>query len=178
MNTKIFTVITATVLAASSVAFAGSDDGSKAAAQVAYHEPEKFTDFRMSESYLKRDAEALQRELDRAIERAAGNALPPGYVLSIRFTDIDLAGDVNPYQRLDFRDVREYRGVFPPRLTFEYSVSDAAGNVVLSGSERLEDMAYDMRVRMPSNTDYTRIEADLLRDFIHGLGKKISKGHA
>lgn len=177
MNTKLFTVITTTVLAASGIAFAGPEDGAKAAAQVAYNEPEKFTDFRMSESYLKSDAEALQKELNRAIERSAENALPPGYVLNIRFTDIDLAGDVNPYQRVNLRDVREYRGVFPPRLTFDYTVTDAAGNVVASGSERLEDMAYDMRMRMP-NTDYTRIEADLLRDFIHSLGRKLEKGHA
>jgi hypothetical protein len=177
MKTTIFTLAALAALAACSTAFAGSDTGSKAATQIVYNEPEKFTDFRMSESRARSESESLQHELNRAIERSAERVLPPGYVLNIRFTDIDLAGDVNPFQRAENRDVREYRSVYPPRLTFDYSVTDTQGNVVLSGSERLVDLAYDMKLRTP-NSDYTRIEAELLRDFIHGLGRKIEKGHA
>lgn len=177
MTPKIFTIIVTVALTATGSAWASEESGSKAAAQVAYTEPENFTDFRRSEYYIKSDAESLQSELSRAIERSADHALPPGYTLSIRFTDIDLAGDVNPFQRIEMRDVREYRSVYPPRLSFDYSVTDAEGNVVLSGSERLVDMAYDMRLRMP-NSDYTRIEADLMRDFISGLSRKLNKAAA
>ena len=177
MTPKIFTVIATLALAATSAALASDGSASKAAAEVAYNEPENFTDFRRSEHYTKADAQSLERELSRAIERSAGSALPPGYTLSIRFTDIDLAGDVNPYQRIEMRDVREYRSVYPPRLSFDYAVKDTEGNVVLSGSERLVDMAYDMRLRMP-NSDYTRIEAELMRDFISDVARKLNKAAA
>jgi hypothetical protein len=176
MKTSIFTVITTTVaLAAASVAFATKGDESKAAAKVAYNEPEKFSDFRMTEYYSDSDAGVLEQELTRAIERTAGHALPPDYTLTIRFTDIDLAGDINPFHRMNLNDVRVYRGIYAPRLTFDYAVLDAEGNTVVSGSEKLIDLAYDMRVSLP-NTDYTRIEADMLRDFINNLGHKIAKG--
>jgi len=175
MKTSIFSLLTTTVvLGASSVAFAANGDGSKTASQVAFSEPDKFTDFRMSEHFRETDAEVLQKELTRAIERSAGHALPPGYTLSIRFTDIDLAGDINPYQRINLNDVRVYRSIHVPRLTFDYAVLDADGNTVASGSERLTDMAYDMRSRMP-NIDYTQYEAEMMRDFISGLGRKIAK---
>lgn len=178
MKTRIFTVIATTVALAASVSANAADRNSgKATVEVNYHEPENFADFKMTERYLESDAKALEKELTKAIERAADRTLPPGYTLNVRFTDIDLAGDVNPFQRINLRDVREYRGVYPPRLVFEYAIVDTAGNTVLSGSERLVDMAYDMRLRMPGS-EYTRIEAEMLRDFVHGLGSKIAKGHS
>lgn len=178
MNTTRFTLIATTAaLVACSAAFATSGSASKAAAQVAYNEPEKFTDFKTSEYYRSSDAEVLQKELSRAIERTAGQALPPGYTLTVRFTDIDLAGDINPYHRMNLNDVRVYRGIYAPSLTFDYAVLDLEGNTVLSGSEKLIDMAYDMRVRLP-NIDYTQIESDLMRDFINKLGRRIAKGQA
>lgn len=178
MKTTIFSVIATTAaLAASSAAFGTNGSASKAAAQVAYNEPEKFTDFRMSEYYSDSDAEILQKELTRSIVRTAEHALPPGYTVNIRFTDIDLAGDINPFHRSNMNDVRIYQSIYAPRLTFDYAVLDAEGNTVLTGSEKLLDMAYDMRLRMP-DTDYTRVEADLMRDFVNGLGRKIAKAQA
>jgi hypothetical protein len=178
MNTTRFTVIATTVaLVACSAAFATNGGASKAAAQVAYNEPDKFTDFRTSEYFRASDAEVLQNELTRAIERTAGHALPPGYTLNVRFTDIDLAGDINPFHRMNLNDVRVYKDIYMPRLTFDYAVLDAEGNTVLSGTEKLVDMAYDMRVRLPK-VDYTQIESDLMRDFINDLGRKIAKGAA
>lgn len=160
-----------------SVAYAAQGDGSKASAQVTYNEPEKFADFKTSESFRSADAEALSRQLTREIERSASYSLPPGYVLSIRFNNIDMAGDVNPFQRMELRDVREYRSVYPPRLQFDYSVTDATGTVVQSGSENLVDLAYDMKVRMP-NSDTLQIESGLMRDFIQGLSRKLAKGQS
>jgi len=178
MNTTRFIALATTlVLAASGAAHAANDSTAKAAAQVAFSEPEKFTDFRMSETYRSADAEVLQKQLTRAIERSAGHALPPGYAIQIRFSDIDLAGDINPFHRVELNDVRIYRSIHTPRLSFDYAVLDAEGNTVMSGSEQLHDMGYDMRVRLPS-MDYTDIEAEMMRDFIAGLGRKIAKGQA
>jgi uncharacterized lipoprotein YbaY len=173
MNTIRLTVIALTAALASHAALAADAAGSKAVAQVAYNEPEKFTDFRRSEFYREADAASLQQELTAAIERSSRHALPPGYTLTIRFTDIDLAGDINPFHRLNLTDVRVYRGVHVPRLNFDYAVLDTEGNTVLSGSERIVDMAYDMRLRMP-NSDYTRIEADMMGDFVRNLGRKLA----
>lgn len=176
MKTNIFTVIATTVaIAAAPAAFATKGNASKAAAEVAFSEPENFADFRMSHFYSDSDAEVLQKELSRQIERSAGAYLPPGARLSIRFTDIDLAGDINPFHNTRLNDVRIYKSVYIPRMTFDYAVTDAAGTILASGNERLVDMAYDMRLRMPGR-EYTRIEADMLRDFISDLGRQISKG--
>lgn len=178
MKTTRLTLLATTVaLVATSAAFATNGSAAKAAAQVAFNEPEKFTDFRMSDFYNDSDAGILQKQITAAIERSAGHALPPGYSLSVRFTDIDLAGDINPAHRTNLSDVRIYRGIYAPRLSFDYAVTDAEGHTVLSGSERLHDMAYDMRMRLP-NVEYTQIEADLMRDFINSLGRKIARGQA
>lgn len=175
MKTSTFTAITSlAAVAAASVALAAGSPASKSASRVIFHEPEQFTDFRMSEFQRTSDTEALKKELTQAIERSTRASLPPGYTLEIRFTDIDLAGDINPFRNLRLTDVREYRSVYPPRMTFDWAILDEAGQVVRSGSERLLDLAYDMRLRMPGS-DYTRIEADMLRDFITGLGRDLSR---
>jgi len=176
-STKLIALLTAATLALASAATAESTTPAKSQAQVTFQEPEKFTDFRQSESYTESDSAYLQDLLTRAIARSAAQSLPAGLRLSINFTDINLAGEVNPTYHPSRLGEREYKAIYKPHLKFTYSLTDASGAEIASGAETLTDPYYDQRV-LPFSDDYTRIEADLLRDFILSLAKKAAKPSA
>ena len=62
----------------------------------------------------------------------------PGATLTLRFTDIDLAGRLEPWRIRKFTNVRFDRNVASPlRLFFDYTLTDSKGRVLASGSKAL-----------------------------------------
>jgi len=124
-----------------------------------------FTEIRnhpqQSDSYNKGWMEALSKHL----EQRAPRYLEPGMHLYIRFTDVRLAGDYEPWRRPGFSDVRIVRDIYPPRLDLSYRLSDSSGQVVRQGSSILRDSAFLMRAdRYPE--DPQRYEKNLLDDWL------------
>ena len=175
MKTKALTsILLAAALSGAPVAFAsGPIKGPRATATVELVNPEKFTDFKTSFVSTETDARHLGREFQREVNRVAGNILPAGYKVMLRVSDIDMAGDIEPHRRASFDDVRIMRSVYTPKIHLEYSVTDAAGNVVASGERRLTDLAYDMRLRTGS-VDRLTIETDLVADFFREIARAAS----
>jgi hypothetical protein len=66
----------------------------------------------------------------------------PGATLSLRFTDIDLAGRLEPWRIRKFDDVRFDFDGSPLRLYFVYTLADSKGKVLASGSESLVESYY------------------------------------
>jgi hypothetical protein len=130
---------------------------------VTFDQPDKFTDVK-SASNMGTDQGYLDA-LQRHIERNARRYLADGQRLTVRFTDIDMAGDIQPgRQRLG--DVRVIRSVYPPRLKFSYAVTDAAGQIVSQGDENLSDPSFQSHTRSTTNGDPLFFEKALFNDWM------------
>ncbi|MDO8543099.1 MAG: DUF3016 domain-containing protein [Opitutaceae bacterium] len=134
-------------------------------AEVAFLEPEKFTDVR--DSYMNSDVKRttyLDQLRDHIIDRARSH-VPQGYHLAVTFTDIDMAGDFEPWRGPQWDDVRVVKDIYPPRLNIAFRLTDPEGNVVKEGKRELRDMAFLMKISMSFQSDSLRHEKALLDDW-------------
>jgi hypothetical protein len=100
-----------------------------ARAEVNFFEPNKFTDVR--DSYMG-DFERTTY-LDSIRDHVLENAkyyVPEGHMLSVTFTDIDMAGDFEPWRGPRFDDIRIVKDIYPPRINLAFRLTDAEGRVV------------------------------------------------
>ena len=132
---------------------------------VVFEQPEKFTDVKDSDFGTDKGRDAILERLRESIVERADKALPAGQKLVITFTDIDLAGEYEPWRGPQFSDVRIVKSIYPPRLKFSYKITDAAGQAVKDGKEDLRDLAFEMRLTA-DRQDTLRYEKDILRDWI------------
>jgi len=130
---------------------------------VAFVQPDKFTDCKRSS--WEGTSMDLVNQLQQFMQATAERYVPPGRHLDIKVTDVDLAGEFEPQLGPQFDDVRIVKAIYPPRITLDFSVTDAKGAVVASGHREITDLAYQMRSAWPTD-DYLRYEKDLLRDWI------------
>ena len=140
---------------------------------VSFVEPEKFTDSRRVE-FAPTSAGVL-RELEKFLIETGGRYLPPPTKLSIRVTDIDLAGDFELFRSPQADQVRINKGLYPPRILLEFEVIDGTAAVVRSGKRDLTDINYQLRSVYPRE-DYLRYEKDILRDWLRAELRVLNAG--
>lgn len=128
-------------------------------AEVKFTEPEKFADF----GEFARDRENAMSELQRHIEKLAARDLP-GKQLKIEFTDVDLAGELEPRAAAVNR-VRVLRTVTIPRLDFKYSLTEN-GKEIAAGEAKLKDMNYQSSVNRYFDSEPLRYEKRLLDEWV------------
>lgn len=142
---------------------------------VVFDHPEKFTDVKDSYAPSDHGRDAILGEIRGFLVRRAEPMLPGGYKLTLTFTDIDLAGEFEPWRGQRWDDVRIVKQVYPPAFKFTYSVSDPAGRVVKEGSEDIRDINFQMRVVIDTS-DPLRYEKDILGDWVRSNLRGIRKG--
>lgn len=131
--------------------------------EVKFHEPEHFTDARDSSMGSNTDAGYLA-ELGDYITSRARYSIAPDQKLSVTFTDVDLAGDFEPWRGARWSDIRIVKPLYPSRLKFSFTLTDASGAVIKSGERELADL--DL-TRLPSlMPDPLRFEKGLLDDWM------------
>ncbi len=136
--------------------------------EVIFDQPDKFTDVKDGEFGTDKGRDAILEQIREFIVERADKTLPAGQKLAITFTDIDLAGDYEPWRGAQFSDVRIVKSIYPPRLSFTFKVTDAAGKVVKEGKEKLIDLAFDMRLTI-NRQDPLHYEKDILMDWLRDL---------
>ncbi|HUR59839.1 MAG TPA: DUF3016 domain-containing protein [Opitutaceae bacterium] len=144
-------------------------------AEVLFLEPEKFTD--VKDSYMSDDVNRttyLDQLRDHLIEQAR-SYVPMGAKLAVTFTDIDLAGDFEPWRGPRFDDIRIVKDIYPPRLKFSFRLIDAEGNVVKQGDRDMRDMAFQMKITMGTNSDTLRYEKGMLDDWMRSEFPRLPK---
>ena len=127
---------------------------------VVFVEPEKFTDARRAE--FKPNSEAILDATAKFMQEMGEETIPRDMNLDIRVTDVDLAGNFEPWRGRQSEQVRITNQLYPPRVSLEYGVIDAWGQVIQSGKRDLTDLNYQLRIFYPMD-DYLRYEKDLLR---------------
>lgn len=173
MKTILTSAVIATALVATTAVFGSGSSARESGVTVQFHEPENFTDFRLSRLGGTKEQQHLSAELTRHIQQQAERYLPPQYRLELRINDIDMAGDFEEFLPVRYQDTRIIRGVYIPRVTVDYAVTNEAGEVVQSGSRNLTNLSFDTTLRTTFNDEVFH-ESNLLNDFIRELGRSLS----
>jgi hypothetical protein len=134
-------------------------------AEVIYDHPEKFTDVKDGFMPTEKGTAAILSDLSTYLVAQANTFVPPGFRLTLTFTDIDLAGDFEPWRGARFDDIRIVKDIYPPRFKFTYALTDATGRVVRSGREDITDMFFQNRITL-DNLDPLRYEKQILQDWM------------
>jgi hypothetical protein len=109
--------------------------------QVAFIQPERFTDVRDRAHTSKEHLATLERVL---VETAAPH-VPDGRTLKIEVLDVDLAGEVRPGMRAWDTRILNGRADWP-RITLRWTLDGPAPR---SGEAVVQDMAYLQRIQPP-----------------------------
>lgn len=111
---------------------------------VQFVDPSNFAEMRGSRG--QRNSKEWMNGLRKHLEQRAPQYLPPGARLQVRFTDVKLVGDYEPWRRPGLNDVRIVRDVYPPRLDLDFRLTNEGGTV-REGSAKLRDPSFLMRTQ-------------------------------
>jgi hypothetical protein len=138
---------------------------SDARIQVEYVDPEKFTDVKDDYFGSEKGRDSYLDQLKEYIVQRANRRLPAGQTLTVSISDIDMAGDFEPWRGPRFNDVRIVKDIYPPRIDLSYKVTDASGKVVSEGKRELRDLSFMMNLSI-DRQDPLRHEKNLLDDWM------------
>jgi hypothetical protein len=110
--------------------------------RIEFVHPERFSDFRIQGRNETDSARIFRDQVSPYLSPVVVRRFP-GATLSLRFTDIDLAGRLEPWRIRKFNNVRfDREGASPLRLYFDYALTDSKGRVLANGSESLVESDY------------------------------------
>jgi hypothetical protein len=145
---------------------------------VIFDHPENFTDVKDATIPTDRGRDAILARIREFLVSRTDPLLPEGCRLTITFTDIDLAGEFEPWHAgINSDEIRYIRPIYPPAFKFTYSVTDPSGKVIKSGSENIKDMNFQMRLIDPAlrATDSLAYEKDILNEWAHNALRNLTK---
>lgn len=144
-----------------------------AAVTVDFVDTDNFTDFTNSYSFPDRGRDKFIDNLSDYITQRAERKLPKGLSLRVVVTDVDMAGEFEPWRASSSSDVRIVKDLYPPRISLSFRVVDAEGAVVAEGNRKLRDMSF-MYSSRALNDDPLKYEKKLLDRWIsRELGRKL-----
>ena len=133
---------------------------------VQWTDPAQFTEFRTSLNKQESADGDWVRQLATYLQKRAQNRLQPGQSLDVTITDIQRAGNYEPWHGIGARDIRVMRDIYIPRIAFDYTLRDAGGNVIEEGSAKLRDAAYLQRATIVGDSDPLRYEKSMIDDWL------------
>ncbi len=154
-------MVTASICACT--AYAGS-------AKVTWQEPDNYTDIREGNDLRDSFRQALFSEFELLFADLA-RQLPDGCVFDVSVTDVDLAGEVNPMHFGLWRDIRVFKPLYWPRMSFDYKLTDGMGQMLVSGHEDIKDMAFFDRIVQLRLTRFS-FEQRMLRDWFRKMQRE------
>lgn len=142
---------------------------------VTAEDAEKHRDIRLTHATEEKSLDIVLDELRQGLERSAKRYLAEGQTLDIHFTNIDLAGEFEPWRTGPAYDIRWVKDIYIPRLDFTFNLTDADGTVVAEGEESLRDMAFMLRASTNFLRGVTYYENHMLNDWMRQF-RKSNKG--
>lgn len=136
---------------------------------IQYVHPEKFTDFSIYGRDYRWSASYFAREISGDLRSILTRRFP-GSKLTLRFTDIDLAGSSRT-SRGGGRDVRVVRSeMTPARMSFGFLLQDSAGKTLANGSTRITDTTHhSLSLRHPSSSEPLYYEKQMLEKWLKSV---------
>ena len=149
------------------VSAAWAADAAKPVARVAitFVSPENFSDVKSDSMATDRDRDYLLDTIKSYMEKRAGLYLATGQSLEIKVTDVDLAGDFEPWRGPGLDHVRILKDIYPPRMELEFRLASADGKTISEGKRRLQNLGYLMTSPLPTN-DPLRYDKEMIDDWM------------
>lgn len=124
--------------------------------QVKFVNPEKFTDIRDNNGFRQPD---VLKDIEAYLVAEAGKRLP-GRDVCFEVTDVDLAGEVEPFGRRG-QWLRVMRTVTSPAMELKYEIREG-DKVVRKGEAKLRELDYQNTLHGISDSDPLRYEKQML----------------
>lgn len=111
---------------------------------VRWDDPANFSEIRYSHNRFESKRGNWVERLAKHVRKYATPRLPAGERLDVNITDIELAGDYEPWRGIQFQDTRFIREIYPPRITLSFTRTGANGEVIAQGERKLVDHGFMM----------------------------------
>lgn len=134
--------------------------------QVTWDDPANFSDTRSNLCRNRVKPEEWLGQLARYAERRADRVIASGQTLKVTITDIQRAGQCEPWRGPYLDDTRIVKDIYPPRIDLHFTLADAQGQIVSEGDRKLTDMAFMHRGDLLNQNDPLRFEKRLLDDWL------------
>ena len=129
---------------------------------VSYDHPEQFTEARKVRAFAPQlTDDSYLKTLKAYMEDRASKILAPGERLDIVVTDIDRAGNFEPWHGIRMQSVRIIKDIYPPRMSLNFRLYDASGKLIREGTRKLVDPGFLMGDATANTNDNLRFEKRL-----------------
>lgn len=155
-------------------AVAARQDKPVGTVEVTFVAPEKFTDVKDDYMETEKGRDALLEQLKNHLVATAGRYLKADQRLEIKVTEVDLAGDFEPWRGPQFQDVRIVKDLYPPRVNLEFRLLGADGTVISEGKRELRNIGYLMTAGPLPTTDPLRHDKEMLTNWVRQEFKRHS----
>ena len=149
----------------SGVMIAADDAKSDQRVYVEFENADKFSDVGDSWAPTELGQAANLERINHYVQNRAVKYLAADQKLEVTFTNIDLAGEFEPWGQGGNDDIRIIKGIYPPRFDLSFRLLDGDGKMVKEGKRELRDLAFMMNLRI-NNSDPIRYEKTLLDDWM------------
>lgn len=133
--------------------------------EVTFDKSAEFSDFTQSHTSKDYQQEPLMAEFRQFLQDKIAPRLAPGQRVEIKFTNIDLAGDFEPWHGPNAQDIRIVKEIYPPRATLDFRVLNADGSVAAEGHRELQKLGFMISPGFPTS-DPLRYEKEMLNDWV------------
>ena len=112
------------------------------AVSVRWENPAQFSEIRHSHNPSQARRGNWVEQLATYLRQRAQSRLAAGQRLQVNITDIQRAGNYEPWRGFAFNDTRFIRDVYPPRITLTFVLVGADGQVIAEGERKLTDPGF------------------------------------
>ncbi len=132
---------------------------------VSWTDPAEFSEIRSSGNRWEAERGDWVQQLAEYARTSAAKQLAPGQKLEITITDIQRAGRYEPWRGPNMQNVRMVRDIYPPRLSLNYTLYGADGQVLAQNERKLSDPGFLMGSAPLNETDSLRYEKRMIDDW-------------
>jgi hypothetical protein len=143
--------------------------------QVLFFEPKNFTDIGDGPMPSDSSRESDLTQIRDYLVRQGRYYVVEGQRLDISFTDIDRAGEFEPWRGSRWDEVRIVKDIYPPRMVLNFRLVDAEGNVIKQGKRELLDMAFMLKISLVDRNDPLHYDKALLDDWLRTEFPRVKK---
>jgi hypothetical protein len=134
---------------------------------VVYVNPDKFTDVRDNYFFTGIGHDEYLDTFKHHLENHEDKYIPAGEHLSLRITDIKMAGDFEPWRGPGFEEIRIIKDIYPPHVNLEFKLTDANGKVLKAGTRKISDINFLEEDNTYFPDDTLRYEKKLIDDWFY-----------